>query len=82
MQYDPGSIEARWQDRWEQDKTFYAVEDESRPKFANIQMYPYPSGVLHMGHLRNYTYIDVMTRFKRMQRKSELVAVSVESQTS
>ncbi len=67
MQYDPGSFEAKWQDRWEQDKTFYAVEDESRPKFANIQMYPYPSGVLHMGHLRNYTYVDVMTRFKRMQ---------------
>ncbi|MDH3731112.1 MAG: leucine--tRNA ligase [Acidimicrobiia bacterium] len=67
MQYDPGTIEAKWQDRWEQDKTFYAVEDEARPKFANIQMYPYPSGVLHMGHLRNYTYVDVMTRFKRMQ---------------
>jgi leucyl-tRNA synthetase len=67
MTYDPASIEAKWQDRWEQQQTFHAVEDESRPKFANIQMYPYPSGVLHVGHLRNYTYVDLMTRFKRMQ---------------
>jgi leucyl-tRNA synthetase len=67
MTYDPGSIEAKWQDRWEEQQTFHAVEDPSRPPFANIQMYPYPSGVLHVGHLRNYTYVDLMTRFKRMQ---------------
>ena len=67
MEYDVASIEAKWQDYWEQDKTFYTKEDSERPKYYNLQMYPYPSGDLHMGHLRNYTYVDLLTRYRKMQ---------------
>ncbi|HEY5890953.1 MAG TPA: leucine--tRNA ligase [Acidimicrobiia bacterium] len=67
MAYDHQSIEAKWQQIWEDEKTFEAFEDESRPKFYNVAMYPYPSGDLHVGHLRNYTYIDLVTRYKMMQ---------------
>ncbi|MGH8952512.1 MAG: leucine--tRNA ligase [Acidimicrobiia bacterium] len=67
MTYDHKSIEAKWQDRWEAEKTFQVTEEESRPKFYNVAMYPYPSGELHIGHVRNYTYIDLITRYKMMQ---------------
>ncbi len=67
MSYDIQSIESKWQDRWETERVFYVSEDPSRPKFYNVQMYPYPSGELHMGHLRNYSYVDLLTRYKRMQ---------------
>ncbi|HSM44719.1 MAG TPA: class I tRNA ligase family protein, partial [Acidimicrobiia bacterium] len=67
MSYDIQSIESKWQDRWETERVFYVSEDPSRPKFYNVQMYPYPSGDLHMGHLRNYSYVDLLTRYKRMQ---------------
>jgi leucyl-tRNA synthetase len=67
MPYDVQSIEAKWQDRWEADRVFNVVEDPDRPKYYNVQMYPYPSGDLHMGHLRNYTYVDLLTRYRRMQ---------------
>ncbi len=67
MTYDHKAIEAKWQDRWESEKTFEVTEDPSRPKFYNVAMYPYPSGELHVGHIRNYTYIDLITRYKMMQ---------------
>jgi leucyl-tRNA synthetase len=67
MAYDHKAIEAKWQARWEADQVFAATPDESRPKFYNVAMYPYPSGDLHVGHLRNYTYIDLITRYKMMQ---------------
>ncbi len=67
MSYDHNAIEAKWQDRWEADSTFRVVEDESMPKFYNVAMYPYPSGELHVGHIRNYTYIDLITRYKMMR---------------
>ncbi len=72
MSYDFGRIEAKWQDRWEQQRVFYVTEDPTRPKYYNVQMYPYPSGDLHMGHLRNYTYVDLLTRFHRMMGKNVL----------
>jgi leucyl-tRNA synthetase len=65
--YDHEAVEKKWQDRWEAERTFYATEDPTRPKFYNLQMYPYPSGDLHMGHLRNYSYVDLLTRYRRMQ---------------
>lgn len=67
MNYDHAAIEAKWQDRWEKEGVFEAVEDPSKPKFYNVAMYPYPSGDLHVGHVRNYTYIDLITRYKMMQ---------------
>ncbi len=65
--YDVTAIEKKWQDRWESERTFYVTEDPERTKFYNVQMYPYPSGDLHMGHLRNYGYLDLLTRYRRMQ---------------
>ena len=67
MSYDHRAIEAKWQDRWETEKVFQVTEDDSKPKFYNVAMYPYPSGELHVGHIRNYTYIDLITRYKMMQ---------------
>jgi len=67
MSYDHKAIEARWQKRWETEGVFHAEEDPSRPKFYNVCMYPYPSGALHQGHVRNYTYGDLLTRYKTMQ---------------
>ncbi len=65
--YDIAAIEQKWQERWEKERTFYASEAADAPKFYNLQMYPYPSGELHVGHLRNYTYVDVLTRYKKMR---------------
>ncbi|MBT8206802.1 MAG: leucine--tRNA ligase, partial [Acidimicrobiia bacterium] len=65
--FDIAAIEQKWQDQWDKQKTFVVTEDPTRPKFYNVQMYPYPSGELHMGHLRNYTYVDLLTRYKRMR---------------
>ncbi len=67
MSYDHRAIEAKWQGRWETEKIFQVTEDDSKPKFYNVAMYPYPSGELHVGHIRNYTYIDLITRYKMMQ---------------
>ncbi|HEU4319958.1 MAG TPA: leucine--tRNA ligase [Acidimicrobiia bacterium] len=66
MSYDHKAIEAKWQGIWEADRTFYVHEDPSRPKFYNVCMYPYPSGAIHQGHVRNYTYGDLLTRYKTM----------------
>jgi len=67
MSYDHQAIESKWQDLWEKEKVFEVSEDDSKPKFYNVAMYPYPSGELHVGHIRNYTYIDLITRYKMMQ---------------
>ncbi len=65
--YDFDAIELKWQKRWETDRVFNVTEDPARPKFYNVCMYPYPSGDLHMGHVRNYTYGDLITRYKMMR---------------
>ena len=67
MSYDHKAGEAKCQERWEADRVFYVSEDESRPKFYNVCMYPYPSGAIHQGHVRNYTYGDLLTRYKMMR---------------
>ncbi len=70
--YDPAAIETRVQQRWRDDRAFEVTEDESREKFYCLSMLPYPSGALHMGHVRNYTIGDVISRYQRMLGKNVL----------
>ncbi|HTG81241.1 MAG TPA: leucine--tRNA ligase [Geobacteraceae bacterium] len=65
--YIPKHVEDKWQQFWETRKSFESVEDTSRRKYYLLEMFPYPSGRIHMGHVRNYSIGDVIARFKRMK---------------
>ena len=66
-EYNPQTIEKKWQDHWARTRAFEVTEDPSRPKFYCLEMFAYPSGHAHVGHVRNYMIGDVMARLKRMR---------------
>jgi leucyl-tRNA synthetase len=70
--YDPAAVERAAQAHWEESRTFEVKEDQGRQKYYCLSMLPYPSGRLHMGHVRNYTIGDVLARFMRMQGRNVL----------
>ncbi|MDQ3258706.1 MAG: class I tRNA ligase family protein, partial [Acidobacteriota bacterium] len=65
--YFPEKIEEKWQRHWEQTGAFHVERDDARPKFYCLEMLPYPSGYLHMGHVRNYSIGDALSWYKRLQ---------------
>src|SRR5687768_9305491 len=65
--YDHRHIEERWQTYWDRHETFAAQETPAKPKYYCLEMFPYPSGRIHMGHVRNYAIGDVIARYKSMR---------------
>jgi len=65
--YEPKEIEEKWQQRWSDEKLFRVKEDSNKEKYYLLEMFPYPSGKMHIGHVRNYSIGDVVARYKRMR---------------
>ena len=65
--YNHKPVEKKWQQRWEEKNVFRFNQNSSHAKYYVLEMFPYPSGKIHMGHLRNYTIGDAVARFKKMQ---------------
>jgi leucyl-tRNA synthetase len=79
MAYDFNAIEPKWQRRWEEAGSFHTERDGERPKFYCLEMFPYPSGALHMGHLRNYSIGDLTARFLRMNGYNVMYPIGFDS---
>ena len=71
-EYNPKKIEKKWQQKWEKNKSFESKSDKEKKKFYVLEMFPYPSGNIHMGHLRNYTIGDVIARFYKTNKYNVL----------
>ena len=67
VKYDFKKIENKWQKTWKEENTFKTIDDFSKEKYYVLEMFPYPSGKLHMGHVRNYSIGDAIARIKKMQ---------------
>ena len=79
MEYDPQHIEVYWQNQWKEKNIFSVEVDTSKPKFYCLEMFPYPSGNMHMGHVRNYSIGDAMARFQRLMGKNVLYPMGYDS---
>lgn len=79
MSYDAHEVENKWQRIWAEDRVFEVEVDISKPKFYCLEMFPYPSGNMHMGHVRNYSIGDAMARFQRMMGKNVLYPMGYDS---
>ena len=77
--YDPQAIETRWQERWRADGTYEVDNDDPRPHAYVLCMYPYPSGAAHMGHVRNYTFGDLLVRYRTMNGQAVLSPIGFDS---
>ncbi|HWE56954.1 MAG TPA: leucine--tRNA ligase [Acidimicrobiales bacterium] len=77
--YDPQAVEAKWQQRWEADGAYQVENDGSKPPYYVLCMYPYPSGAAHQGHVRNYTFGDLLVRQRTMQGYSVLSPIGFDS---
>ena len=67
QKYNPKEIEQKWQQKWDENSTFAVTEEKGKQKYYLLEMFPYPSGKIHMGHVRNYSIGDVVGRFKKMR---------------
>ena len=79
MSYEPHQIESHWQLAWKDARVFEAKIDHSKEKFYCLEMFPYPSGNMHMGHVRNYSIGDAMARFQRLMGKNVLYPMGYDS---
>ena len=77
--YDPASIEPKWQQRWQDEGTYEIDNDDPRPRYYVLSMYPYPSGPAHIGHVRNYTFGDLLVRHHTMQGEGVLSPIGFDS---